>query len=82
MLAIASSSSKPIPQTLSSGEASTKVYPLYFKIPEINYSSLRSIPCTDMKFVDFCSKLSESEDPNTYFLNKEICCFISFLGIY
>lgn len=53
-----------------------------FKIPEINYSSLRSIPCTDMRFVDFCSKLSESEDPNTYFLNKEIYLSIGLSRLF
>ena len=49
---------------------------IMFRIPESNYSSLRSIPCTDMGFVDFCSKLPPTENPIAYFIDKQI-----YLGI-
>lgn len=53
-----------------------------FKIPEVNYSSLRSIPCTDMKFVDFCNKLSDSDNPLNYLKDRKIYLAIGLSRYY
>lgn len=66
---------------------STDKHPkISFEIPGVKYSSLRDIPCTDIKFVDFCNALPISEDRRKYFIEKEVylCIGLSrlFKGAY
>ena len=53
-----------------------------FKIPEVGYSSLRSMPCTDMEMVEFCNKLSASEDPKNYFLDRKVYLCVGLSRYY
>jgi hypothetical protein len=53
-----------------------------FKIPSVNYSSLRSIPCTDMKFVDFCNKLPTSDNIISHFANRKIYLSVGLSRFY